>query len=169
MSIYDDLKKIVKPGAVTDKSELLEEYSGKRGPHPQQIPSSVVWPISSQEVVEIVSWANEKNISLVPVSSTGPRIRGDSAPKVENSVTDVSDNLEVYIPTDEIDLSTIIGKLSKQKEKLEKEIMKLSGMLNNEKFVANAPEQVITENRKALEDAEAKMQKVEAELSGFGV
>jgi valyl-tRNA synthetase len=88
--------------------------------------------------------------------------------KVENAVTDVSDNLEVYIPTDEIDLSAIIGKLSKQKEKLEKEINKLSGMLNNEKFVANAPEQVIAENRKALEDAQAKMEKVETELAGFG-
>ncbi len=88
--------------------------------------------------------------------------------KVENSVTDVSDNLEVYIPTEEIDLSAIIGKLSKQKEKLEKEIQKLSGMLNNEKFVANAPEQVITENRKALEDAETKMEKVQNELTGFG-
>ncbi|MFT7823271.1 MAG: valine--tRNA ligase [Sulfurimonas sp.] len=88
--------------------------------------------------------------------------------KVENSVTDVSDNLEVYIPTEEIDLSAIIGKLSKQKEKLEKEIGKLSGMLNNEKFVANAPENVIAENRKALEDAQAKMEKVQAELAGFG-
>jgi valyl-tRNA synthetase len=88
--------------------------------------------------------------------------------KVENAVTDVSDNLEVYIPTDEIDLSAIIGKLSKQKEKLEKEIGKLSGMLNNEKFVANAPEHVIAENRKALEDAQAKMEKVQAELAGFG-
>ncbi len=88
--------------------------------------------------------------------------------KVENAVTDVSDNLEVYIPTEEIDLSAIIGKLSKQKEKLEKEIQKLSGMLNNEKFVANAPEQVIAENRKALEDAQTKMEKVQAELAGFG-
>ncbi|MDY0403511.1 valine--tRNA ligase [Sulfurovum sp.] len=88
--------------------------------------------------------------------------------KVENSVTDVSDNLEVYIPTEEIDLSAIIGKLSKQKEKLEKEINKLSGMLNNERFVANAPENVIAENRQALEDAQSKMEKVEAELAGFG-
>ncbi|HEO98834.1 MAG TPA: valine--tRNA ligase [Epsilonproteobacteria bacterium] len=88
--------------------------------------------------------------------------------KVENAVTDVSDNLEVYIPTEEIDLSAIIGKLSKQKEKLEKEINKLSGMLNNERFVANAPENVIAENRQALEDAQSKMEKVEAELAGFG-
>jgi len=89
--------------------------------------------------------------------------------KVEHSVTDVSDNLEVYIPTEEIDLSAIIGKLSKQKEKLEKEINKLSGMLSNEQFVAHAPEQVIAQNQKALEDARVKMQKVTTELAGFGV
>ncbi len=87
--------------------------------------------------------------------------------KLENSVTDVSDNLETFISTDDVDMSAIIGKLTKQKEKLEKEIAKLNGMLNNERFVANAPEQVITENKKALADASEKMAKVEAELQGF--
>jgi len=88
--------------------------------------------------------------------------------KLDNCVTDVSDSLETMISTDDIDMSAIIGKLTKQKEKLEKEIQKLSGMLNNEKFVANAPEQVIAENRKALEEAQSKIEKVNAELEGFG-
>ncbi|MEA3384058.1 MAG: valine--tRNA ligase [Campylobacterota bacterium] len=84
--------------------------------------------------------------------------------KVENSITDVSDNMEVYLPTSEIDMAPIISKLTKQKEKLEKEIAKLSGMLRNEKFVANAPENVIIENREALEAATTKLTKVEVEL-----
>jgi valyl-tRNA synthetase len=87
--------------------------------------------------------------------------------KIDNCVTDVSDNLETFISTDDIDMSAIIAKLTKQKEKLEKEIAKLNGMLNNERFVANAPEQVISENKKALSDASEKMSKVEAELLGF--
>ncbi len=87
--------------------------------------------------------------------------------KLSNCVTDVSDSLETMISTDDIDLSAIIGKLSKQKEKLEKEIQKLSGMLNNERFVANAPEKVILENKQALSDAQSKMSKIEAELKGF--
>ena len=87
--------------------------------------------------------------------------------KLENSVTDVSDNLETFISTDDVDMSAIIGKLTKQKEKLEKEIAKLNGMLNNERFVANAPEQVISDNKQALADASLKMAKVEAELQGF--
>lgn len=87
--------------------------------------------------------------------------------KLEKCVTDVSDNLETFISTDDIDMSAIIAKLTKQKEKLEKEINKLNGMLNNERFVANAPENVIAENRQALADANEKMAKVEGELKGF--
>ena len=87
--------------------------------------------------------------------------------KVENSITDVSDNLEVYIPRGEIDMTPIISKLSKQQEKLEKEIAKLSGMLNNERFVANAPANVLEENRAGLSSAEDKLEKVLAELKSL--
>ncbi len=87
--------------------------------------------------------------------------------KLENSVTDVSDNLESFISTNDIDMSAIINKLTKQKEKLEKEIAKLNGMLNNKKFVANAPERVISQNQKALNDANKKMSKIKEELKGF--
>ena len=87
--------------------------------------------------------------------------------KVENSITDVSDNLEVYLPTSEIDMSPIIDKLTKQKEKTQKEFDKLNGMLSNERFVANAPEAVIAENRKALEDAKNKLEKIENELKAI--
>jgi len=83
---------------------------------------------------------------------------------VDNSITDISDNLEVYLPTNEIDMTPIISKLTKQKEKLEKEIQKLNGMLSNERFVANAPAKVIEDNKKSLEDAKNKFLKVENEL-----
>jgi valyl-tRNA synthetase len=84
---------------------------------------------------------------------------------MDNCITDVSDNLEVYLPTDEIDMTPIISKLTKQKEKLEKEIIKLNSMLSNERFVANAPASVIKENTQALENATNKITKVEAELN----
>jgi valyl-tRNA synthetase len=87
--------------------------------------------------------------------------------KQANCITDVSDNLEVYIPKGEIDMSPIISKLEKQKEKLEKEINKLNGMLSNERFVANAPEAVVAENKEALSNAQEKFAKVEAELESL--
>jgi len=87
--------------------------------------------------------------------------------KVKNSITDVSDNLEVYLPTSEIDMTPIINKLTKQKEKLEKEIQKLTNMLSNEKFIANARQEVIEVNKKGLEEASNKLVKIELELSAL--
>ena len=56
---------------------------------------------------------------------------------------------------------------TKQQEKLEKEIAKLSGMLSNERFVANAPASVIEENKAGLAAAEDKLEKVLAELKSL--
>ena len=87
--------------------------------------------------------------------------------KQADCITDVSDNLEVYIPKGEIDMSPIIDKLTKQKEKLEKEINKLNGMLSNEKFVANAKPEVVATNKEALVNAQEKFSKVDAELASL--
>lgn len=85
--------------------------------------------------------------------------------KIENSVSDIADNCETFIPTDSIDLTSIINKLTKQGEKLQKEIDKLNGMLNNERFVANAPENVLEKNRTLLSDATSKQEKVLEQLN----
>ena len=87
--------------------------------------------------------------------------------KIENAVSDIADTCETFIPTDSIDLSSIISKLTKQDEKLQKEIDKLNGMLNNERFVANAPEDVLTKNREALTDAHTKQEKVQEQLNSL--
>ncbi len=84
--------------------------------------------------------------------------------KLANSASDISDNLEVYIPLENIDLSPIIERLNAQKTKLEKEIAKLNGMLGNERFVANAPKEVVEQNRTTLKEAKAKFNKIEKEL-----
>jgi FAD/FMN-containing dehydrogenase len=85
-SIHDDLEKILGPENVTDELDVLEEYSGKLGPSPQKRPVFVVWSTSGQDIIELVKWANENKVSLIPVSSSGPRIRGDSSPKVKDTV-----------------------------------------------------------------------------------
>ncbi|MCX6076820.1 MAG: valine--tRNA ligase [Campylobacterales bacterium] len=87
--------------------------------------------------------------------------------KIENAVSDIADTCETFIPTESIDLSSIISKLEKQDEKLQKEIDKLAGMLNNERFVANAPEDVLAKNREALADAESKREKVLEQLTSL--
>ncbi len=85
--------------------------------------------------------------------------------KAKDVVTDVSDNLEVYIPLSGIDLTGVLKRLNNQKAKLEKEVAKLTAMLGNEKFVANAPKEVVEQNQKTLNQAKEKLKKVVSELS----
>lgn len=74
------LTKIVGEERVSDNQEILESYTGNF------TPSLVVWPKSTDEVAEIVVWANKNSVALIPVSSGGPRRRGSSLPKVDNAV-----------------------------------------------------------------------------------
>jgi valyl-tRNA synthetase len=84
---------------------------------------------------------------------------------VQNAVRDVGDNLEVFIPLENVDLSALIQRLNAQKTKLEKEAAKLENMLNNEKFTANAPKEVVLQNQNALNDAKSKLLKINDELN----
>ncbi|AQW84399.1 valyl-tRNA synthetase [Campylobacter pinnipediorum subsp. pinnipediorum] len=85
----------------------------------------------------------------------------------EKSVRDVSENLECFVPLVGIDMSAMINRLNQQKNKLEKEIIKLSNMLNNEKFIASAPENVVKTNKDALQSATDKFNKIEEELKNL--
>ncbi|AKT90483.1 valyl-tRNA synthetase [Campylobacter ureolyticus RIGS 9880] len=84
--------------------------------------------------------------------------------KVDDAVADVSENLSVFVPLSGVDLSEILKRLNAQKTKLEKEILKLEGMLKNEKFIANAPAEVVQTNREGLENAQNQLNKVENEI-----
>ena len=88
--------------------------------------------------------------------------------KIENAARDVSENLEAFVPLEGVDMSAVIMRLRSQKTKLEKEIAKLSSMLNNEKFVASAPQAVVEANREGLASAIQKLEKVDSELVNLG-
>ena len=88
--------------------------------------------------------------------------------KIENAARDVSENLEAFLPLEGVDMSAVIMRLRSQKTKLEKEIAKLSNMLNNEKFIASAPQAVVEANREGLASAAQKLEKVDNELANLG-
>jgi valyl-tRNA synthetase len=58
--------------------------------------------------------------------------------------------------------------LTKEQGVLDKEIKQLTGKLSNERFVANAPAEVVQENRDRLSGAEAKREKISAALVRMG-
>ncbi len=80
VAMKDTMAQIAGSDRVSEDENLLAEYSGKWPP------LLVVWPISTDEVVKIVKWANKNSVALVPVSSGYPKIRDSSLPKVTNTI-----------------------------------------------------------------------------------
>jgi FAD/FMN-containing dehydrogenase len=64
----------------------LEEYSGTKTLSKIRTPACIVWPQTVDQIKRIVELANAKSIPIVPVSSGGPRLRGDTIPQSDNSV-----------------------------------------------------------------------------------
>ena len=86
---------------------------------------------------------------------------------IKNSITEISENFEIFISKNNIDTNIILKKLSKQKEKVEKNIEKLNGMLLNKKFIEKAPESLINKNLIDLEELKNQLQKIEDEILKF--
>lgn len=91
-------------------------------------------------------------------------ILDSTSPNPTECISDVGEMTQSFVELSGIDVSAIITRLTSQELKLQKEITKLSAMLENPNFVKNAPAQVLEQNRTALTNAKDKLQKVQNEL-----
>ncbi len=78
-------------------------------------------------------------------------IQKDKSGIAEDAVSVVIANATVYIPFAElVDIKQEIERLEKEEKRLNGEIARANGMLNNEKFISKAPEAKIAEEREKL-------------------
>ncbi|CAM2817517.1 valine--tRNA ligase [Weissella confusa] len=86
-----------------------------------------------------------------------------AAPKL--AMTQIISGAEVYVPLEElIDLDEEIARLQGDLKKFAGEVKRAEGKLGNEKFVNNAPETVVAEEREKLADWQAKLAATESRL-----
>ncbi|OJF03376.1 valine--tRNA ligase [Weissella confusa] len=86
-----------------------------------------------------------------------------AAPKL--AMTQIISGAEVYVPLEElIDLDEEIARLQGDLKKFAGEVKRAEGKLGNEKFVNNAPEAVVAEERDKLADWQAKLAATESRL-----
>jgi valyl-tRNA synthetase len=86
------------------------------------------------------------------------------APKL--AMTQIITGAEIYVPLEElIDLDEEIARLQGEVKKFAGEVKRGEGKLGNEKFVNNAPEAVVAEEREKLADWQAKLAATEARLT----
>ena len=89
----------------------------------------------------------------------------DKAEDAPLSSTQLVGTMEVLVPmAGLIDLDAELSRLNKEVDKLDKEISKLSGKLGNEKFVANAPAEVVEKEKQKLAAAEASQAQLKEQL-----
>ncbi len=78
-------------------------------------------------------------------------IQGDKNGIAEDAVSVVIANADIYIPFAElVDIKQEIERLEKEEKRLDSEISRVNGMLNNERFMSKAPETKITEEKEKL-------------------
>ena len=92
-------------------------------------------------------------------------LQKDKTGIADDAVSAVTAQATIYMPFAElVDLDKEIERLEKEEEKLGKELARVTGMLNNEKFVSKAPEAKIAEEREKLEKYTQMMAQVKERL-----
>lgn len=93
-------------------------------------------------------------------------VQGNKNNIPQNAMSVLSEELEVYLPFDElVDIEEEKKRLQGEKQKLEAEVERASKMLSNPDFVNKAPENKIKEEKEKLEKYKQMLENVEERLS----
>ncbi len=122
--------------------------------------SEVVLKISNVEAEKILKF-NENYI--VELAAAEPITFTDEKP--QHALAGVAEGVEIFLPLKGlIDTEKEIARLTKELEKLRKGISVTVGKLNNEKFIAKAPADVVQAEREKLATAQEKISSVESRI-----
>ncbi|NHI93293.1 MAG: FAD-binding oxidoreductase [Candidatus Lokiarchaeota archaeon] len=85
---YSQLKSILDDKKISIEPKILEQYKSDNsfGFVDPKVPKCIIWPENIKDIQQIVKFANEKTISLVPLSSETPRFHGTSVPRNDNTI-----------------------------------------------------------------------------------
>ena len=89
--------------------------------------------------------------------------------ELENAVSIITSDAKIFIPMGElIDFEAERKRLNKEAEAAQKKLDQVMGKLNNEKFVANAPAEVVEGQREVAKSLEAKLSMINDSLAALG-
>lgn len=88
----------------------------------------------------------------------------------EDAVSVVIPNATIYMPFSElVDVAMEVKRLEGEVAKLEKEVARVNGKLNNQGFIAKAPEDVVNSEREKLEKYTQMLENVRSQLQRFSI
>ena len=126
---------------------------------------AAVFVVSEKESVrEIFEEGRQFFTALAAASEL--TVQEDKSGIDDSAVSVVIQGATVYIPFEElVDIAQEIERLKKEQKRLEGELLRVQGMLGNEKFISKAPEKKIAEEREKLTKYTQMKEQVEERLS----
>ncbi|HKM03920.1 MAG TPA: valine--tRNA ligase [Lachnospiraceae bacterium] len=117
-----------------------------------------------QDVLDVFTEGTLFFASLAYASNV--TMQKDKSGIIDDVVSVVISNCTLYIPfADLVDISQEIERLEKEEKRLQGELIRVTGMLSNEKFVSKAPEAKITEEKVKLEKYTQMLEQVKERLN----
>ncbi|MEM1266858.1 MAG: valine--tRNA ligase [Pseudomonadota bacterium] len=150
-------------GWVIDLIEQIRSVRAETG-----VPAGAQIPLLRLDLDPDGQAALDRNWSLIARLARTPNLE-EAAEAPKDAVVIAVQGGTFCLPLGEVvDLDAARARLRKSLDKLEKEKGGLAKKLGNEKFVANAPEEVVDETRTRLEDLEVDAEKLAAALRRLG-
>ncbi len=127
--------------------------------------------IANKVTLDLMVIDNEKSdrsfnsiISKISNLATFEYVEG----KVDNAFSFVVKSNEFFVPfSEDIDVEAEIKKIEEELKYTKGFLISVSKKLSNERFVSNAPEEVVAVEKKKMADAEAKVKILEEKLNAF--
>ena len=133
--------------------EKIRTIRGENGISPKVDIRAVV-AVSDEASVGLIEGASAILEHLARVTDLTVSVGAERPPK---SAVAVAGDCTVYVPLEGlVDLEEEVARLEKAITKLDKEIAKLSGKLSNERFIANAPPEVVAKDRARLAEEQSR-------------
>lgn len=109
--------------------------------------------------VELIESFTKAIADMTRLESLTVAAKGD---KPDDAATYIYQDIEMYVPLKGlIDIEKEQEKLERERKKIEKSLQQINGKLNNKKFLANAPAEIVEKEKGKQAELEAKMAKVE--------
>lgn len=95
-------------------------------------------------------------------------IKRKSEDRPSKSIVTATSHSEIFIPLQGIiDLNEQIKRLTKEKTKIEKEVLKLEKKINNEKFISSAPQEIVDKVKSEHADFTNKLTSLDKNIKSF--
>ena len=126
---------------------------------------TAVIKVAEEKQVELI---NEYNNYFQKLAKVADYKIGIAVDKPKGAIAAVVHNIEIFLPlADLIDIEAEQQKLQKQLDKLNIELKKIEGKLNNKKFMDKAPEKIVAKEREKHLEIKTKCDKIKAILDGL--